>query len=232
MALITCPECGREISEYAESCPGCGCPKSLFPKLAEEQRMKAAFTDGAGVGAAATGGLSGGPQRNALPSSLSVGERFRMGSWGGRIIWWRVLDSSGNRILAISEDGLDCKPFNSSRSKGNSWSASDLCNWLNSTFFTGAFSDDEQSSIRKVTCLSIEEAGKYFADNKDRICEPTPVAVQLGARIGSCLWWLRSPGSNGPEFAAYVGTDGSVFTNGWFVDYDFDAVRPALILNL
>lgn len=25
MALITCPECGREISDKAVSCPGCGC---------------------------------------------------------------------------------------------------------------------------------------------------------------------------------------------------------------
>lgn len=26
MALIECPECGREISDKAVSCPGCGCP--------------------------------------------------------------------------------------------------------------------------------------------------------------------------------------------------------------
>ncbi len=26
MALIKCPECGREISDKAVSCPGCGCP--------------------------------------------------------------------------------------------------------------------------------------------------------------------------------------------------------------
>lgn len=30
MALITCPECGREISEYAESCIGCGCPMQVI----------------------------------------------------------------------------------------------------------------------------------------------------------------------------------------------------------
>lgn len=28
MALIKCPECGREISDKAVSCPGCGCPIS------------------------------------------------------------------------------------------------------------------------------------------------------------------------------------------------------------
>ena len=26
MALINCPECGKEISERAKSCPNCGCP--------------------------------------------------------------------------------------------------------------------------------------------------------------------------------------------------------------
>jgi hypothetical protein len=31
MALIKCPECGREISDKAISCPGCGCPISSDP---------------------------------------------------------------------------------------------------------------------------------------------------------------------------------------------------------
>ena len=26
MALITCPECGKEISSQASSCPNCGAP--------------------------------------------------------------------------------------------------------------------------------------------------------------------------------------------------------------
>ena len=30
MALIKCPECGKEISEKAVSCPNCGCPSSEF----------------------------------------------------------------------------------------------------------------------------------------------------------------------------------------------------------
>lgn len=30
MALIICPECGKEISDKAISCPHCGCPASEF----------------------------------------------------------------------------------------------------------------------------------------------------------------------------------------------------------
>lgn len=32
MALIKCPECGKEISDRAASCPNCGCPASEFKK--------------------------------------------------------------------------------------------------------------------------------------------------------------------------------------------------------
>lgn len=32
MALILCPECGREISDKATFCPGCGCPVTFHVK--------------------------------------------------------------------------------------------------------------------------------------------------------------------------------------------------------
>lgn len=30
MALIECPECGKEVSDKAKSCPNCGCPIDKF----------------------------------------------------------------------------------------------------------------------------------------------------------------------------------------------------------
>lgn len=32
MALITCPECGKQVSDKAAKCPNCGCPSKLFFK--------------------------------------------------------------------------------------------------------------------------------------------------------------------------------------------------------
>lgn len=32
MALTTCPECGKRISDKAECCPNCGCPVRAVPK--------------------------------------------------------------------------------------------------------------------------------------------------------------------------------------------------------
>ena len=33
MALINCPECGKEISDKAISCPNCGNPMNNKPKV-------------------------------------------------------------------------------------------------------------------------------------------------------------------------------------------------------
>lgn len=30
MALIKCPECGKEVSDKAKTCPNCGCPIDRF----------------------------------------------------------------------------------------------------------------------------------------------------------------------------------------------------------
>lgn len=47
MALIKCPECGREISDKAVSCPGCGCPitsttifKELLIKCEDKRKLR------------------------------------------------------------------------------------------------------------------------------------------------------------------------------------------------
>ena len=40
MALIKCPECGKEFSDKALACPNCGCPVSEIKKQEEEERQK------------------------------------------------------------------------------------------------------------------------------------------------------------------------------------------------
>ena len=36
MALITCPECGHQVSDKANTCPNCGCPTDVI--LADQQK--------------------------------------------------------------------------------------------------------------------------------------------------------------------------------------------------
>ncbi len=40
MALINCPECGKEISNKATSCPNCGMPVASSIKVGTEQPIE------------------------------------------------------------------------------------------------------------------------------------------------------------------------------------------------
>lgn len=46
MALIKCPECGRQVSDMASSCPQCGCPIGNMPTtikvraLSDDKKVK------------------------------------------------------------------------------------------------------------------------------------------------------------------------------------------------
>ncbi len=53
MALIKCPECGREVSDRAQACPQCGCPIAPKPVSVAAQNQKSetvavSFPDGPG----------------------------------------------------------------------------------------------------------------------------------------------------------------------------------------
>lgn len=40
MALVNCPECGKEVSTHAEACPNCGCPKDVILESVEKTKEK------------------------------------------------------------------------------------------------------------------------------------------------------------------------------------------------
>ena len=40
MALINCPECGKEVSDKATSCPKCGAPTEYGKKETKKERIK------------------------------------------------------------------------------------------------------------------------------------------------------------------------------------------------
>lgn len=44
MALIDCPECGRQVSDKASACPGCGHPIKAPPKDQGEREIVNPFT--------------------------------------------------------------------------------------------------------------------------------------------------------------------------------------------
>jgi serine/threonine protein kinase/flagellar biosynthesis GTPase FlhF len=167
----------------------------------------------------------------------------------------RLFGENKLEILLISRYALDCKLYHNKK-EYITWESSDLRKWLNNDFLKSAFSDDEAKMIRVsdlknddnlqygtpggnntqdlVFCLSFAEIEEYFNNDKDRICEPTAHACELGAfkYEGHCRWWLRSPGLN-QDGAMFVDTNG-FHKHSYDVTCDFCSIRPALriICNL
>ena len=151
---------------------------------------------------------------------------------------------------------MDCQQYNTKRTN-ITWEKCSLRKWLNGAFVKEAFSKEERELIPKITVsadknpdyntnagkdtedqvflLSIAEADRYFASDEERKCRPTTHAIAQGCKpdmfIGTCWWWLRSPGSIS-YYAAGVLSRGSVYCDGHSVDRDYNAVRPALWINL
>ena len=180
---------------------------------------------------------------------------------GKEDIEWLVLAKENNRILVVSDKALDCKPYNQSRDYVT-WETCSLRNWLNNDFINAAFTAEERAKIPTVTVsadknpeyntnpgnatkdkvflLSIVEAEKYFTSDEARMCVPTEYAISNGAYTSgsytkggkaTCWWWLRSLGWN-RNYAARVNLFGSVIGFGDIVDYDSDAVRPAMWITI
>lgn len=129
--------------------------------------------------------------------SVNVGDTYRFGSYeqdnnksnGQEDIEWLVLAKEGTKILVISKEALDCKPYNTSYTDVT-WETCTLRKWLNNDFINAAFSADERTMIPTVTVsadknpdystnpgnatqdqvflLSITEVNKYFSSDSAR----------------------------------------------------------------
>lgn len=214
--------------------------------------------------------LPGDPNNNSQSKqqSIDVGDTYIFGTYeqdndtsnSKEAIKWIVLAKDGNRILLLSEKGLDCKPYNNTFTNVTRETCS-LRKWMNSTFLNAAFSAKEQKCIvntsvpadknpdystdpgnatmDKVFLLSITEANKYFSNNEVGKCVPTIYAIANGAKTSNSFtmgdavtsrWWLRSPGYK-QTFAASGIDSGNVFSHGLPVPCR-GCVRPALWINL
>lgn len=174
---------------------------------------------------------------------------------GKEDIEWLVLAKKNDRLLVISRYALDCKPYNDEYTDVT-WETCTLRKWLNNDFLNAAFSSAEKAMIPTVTVSadknpdystkpgritqdkvflpSITEVNKYFTSDSVRQCKPTAYAEKQGTYKsinGFCWWWLRSPG-NDQNYTAGLHYDGNIHKYGDRVNSSYDAVRPALWINL
>lgn len=71
-----------------------------------------------------------------------------------------------------------------------------------------------------------------FSDHKARECKTSTYASAMGTYYDTYIWFLRSPGIDGPEWVAVIDSGGSLSYVGLGVHYVGNGVRPALYLNL
>ena len=180
---------------------------------------------------------------------------------GQEDIEWQVLDIKDGKMLLVSRYALDCQPYNTELTDVT-WETCTLRNWLNNTFYSGTFTEDERALIAdstvyaqanpqyntdpgndttdKVFLLSINEVEEYFSSNEERMCVPTAYAIANGAYTSdtyekggeATCWWWLRSPGIDQGYAAFVDYDGSVPYYGLTVNIDRDAVRPALWINL
>ena len=199
--------------------------------------------------------------------SAAVGDTILFGTYeqdnntsnGKESIEWLVLAKEDNRVLIISQHALDSQPYNTEY-VNITWEDCTLREWLNEDFFNAAFSNEEKAIIPMVTVsadknlnystdsdkatkdkvflLSVAEVNKYFKNDEERICMPTPYANARASSVyikddvaTCCWWWLRSSGDP-QNFAAFVDDAVGVCSNGHRVDNGYGGVRPAIWIEL
>lgn len=177
------------------------------------------------------------------PNALSIGDTFYYGSYKDRSLEWTVIDIQDTKVFVIATKAITQIPYNFTN-EAVTWSSCDLRTWLNNDFINEAFTSEEQSKILtttvnpgnnpqyttdagsatedKIFLLSADEAEQYFSTDSSRVCD---------FNGNASAWWLRSPG-NSQNYAVNVHRDGSIWYNGVDVDNAFDAVRPAMWINL
>ncbi len=180
---------------------------------------------------------------NSAEIALSGREvEFKAGAhlwFGAERSTWRVLDVDREQetALLIADAQAAEKPYHE-KCESITWEKCTLRAWLNGEYYEKTFSDAEKAAILatghenpnnpqygtagcnpttdRIFLLSIEEAKRYFRDDKD-------------LATGS-WWWLRSPGSYSGS-AAYVRYVGGVNAGGDDVNC-FGGIRPAFTINL
>jgi hypothetical protein len=121
--------------------------------------------------------------------TIKIDDTITLGNYGGQDIIWRVLAVENGKALVITEDIIDLRPYNKEY-EVITWEQCTLRKWLNSDFFSAAFSSTEGSNIAKTTLpnpanpdfdrdggpdtadqvflLSLDEANRYFKSDTDR----------------------------------------------------------------
>lgn len=191
-------------------------------------------------------------------SVLDVGSTVLLGVYeqnseteGKEAIEWLIIDKKGKEVLVISKKVLEGTPYSYTASP---WGKSELCTWLNSSFFANSFATKDKAYILQkkistkyidsqaveqidlvdnfVFLLSDKEIASYFPTNDQRCAEATnhligsPVHINTGNNCAH--YWLRTIGPDGNVM--YVNGSGGVNEEGKLGE-NVLGIRPAMWIS-
>lgn len=95
-----------------------------------------------------------------IPANAAMGDTVAFGYYeqdadlsnGKEPINWFIADMSNGKALLVSEKCLDCMPYSVANS--DSWTGSDVREWLNNDFYSNSFSAEEQAFISESSIIS------------------------------------------------------------------------------
>lgn len=260
MALINCPECGKEVSDKAKICPKCGYSIEVYVKRKEQEESLRRFQNHAEKISeninVKVDELSLKVRNNKIKSiailvciiafivvlnyviSASTSDRVyekdniglehvyfgayeqdNITSNGKEPIEWLVLHEEDGKKLLVSRYCLDFQNYGDT--DYTLWDNSNIRTWLNRSFYTVAFSEEEKKAITRsnlktpgylgkqapdsddtedyVFLLHEDDAYNYFEKKSDLLAAPTEYAESLCDKdwkiydqTGSMTYWLRN----------------------------------------
>jgi len=192
--------------------------------------------------------------------SAAVGDEIIFGKYeqdndpenGAENITWRILDREDDKLFVVSKYVLDSASYDDFRSNPI-WRSTGMRQKLNGSFYTTAFSEEEQKlicnayvlsqdtwgqkkdddvSVEKVFLLGQGEARKYFVSDDDRIALATEYAAANGTRTDEhnrAVWWTRTIVFENDQGAVYEDGNASGELGGH--SGDRFGVRPAMWID-
>lgn len=184
--------------------------------------------------------------------SVKEGQIVTFGTYQNENVSWYVaeIDNASDTALLVSRYAVDVVKYHSSKNTTR-WAQSDLRKWLNNTFYTKAFSVQEQEYIvasniegveDRVYILSQDEVEQYMHNMGNTLllygtdfCYTTKTAtgkaIYVNKDTGGSPWWLRSATTSGTANLVRARGDqfGGVTNPPTATD---NGVRPAVRVSL
>ncbi|MBR5047406.1 MAG: hypothetical protein IKX76_04145 [Eubacterium sp.] len=151
---------------------------------------------------------------------------------------WRLLDVQDDKVLLGKDHALSTIPFNTTADENITWENSYAREWLNTTFLTENFFEEEIARIPDTTVKTAPnpeypgvDPGKDTTDRVFLMSIDEVKKYYLQLHPTETCWWLRTPGAAKGSMA-FVYRNKEVMAYGYDVTNSDITIKPALWVSI